>query len=85
VTGSVTGWPAALRVSSKAKAVTASQVMPIAQAPRTSDRVHAEQDPADPDQRDERDDHGDEGGPPPAAGGGQEDEQDRPIADERAE
>ena len=38
VTGAVTGWPAARRVSSKANAVTPSQVTPSAQAPTTSDR-----------------------------------------------
>ncbi len=47
--------------------------------------MHAEQDPADADQRDERDDHGDEGGPPAAAGRGQEDQQHRPVTDDRAE
>jgi hypothetical protein len=47
--------------------------------------MHAEQEPADPYQRDERDDHGDEGRTPPATGGGQEDEQYRAVADDRAE
>jgi hypothetical protein len=41
--------------------------------------VHAEQDPADSDQGDKRDDHGDERGTPPAAGDGQEDEKYRPV------
>ena len=50
VTGSVTGWPAALRVSSKASVVTPSQVMPIVHAPGVGQVMHAEQDPTDPDQ-----------------------------------
>jgi hypothetical protein len=47
--------------------------------------VHAEQDPADPDQGDERDDGGDEDAAPPAAGHGQEDQEYRPVTDNRAE
>src|ERR1039457_6968450 len=47
--------------------------------------VDAEQDPADPNQGNESNDHGGECGPPPAAGGGQEDEKYRAVADDRAE
>jgi hypothetical protein len=46
--------------------------------------VHAEQDPADPDQGDERHDHGGKRHAPPAAGGGQEDQEHRAVADDRA-
>jgi len=54
-------------------------------AQHVGDVVHAEQDPADPDQGDQRHDRGGEDTAPRAARGGQEDEQQRPVADDGAE
>ncbi len=54
-------------------------------AQHVGDVVHAEQDPADPDQHDQRGDPGGEGAPPAAAHHRQEDQEQGAVADDRAE